>query len=83
MTVPVTLAACFKYILGSPFFRKKANGISVRLFYIVQVEPKARRRLTAIVLGFVGAFKWHAEVVGLFLRKLGELHADLFEVQTV
>ncbi len=29
----------------------------------------------------VGAFDGHAEVVGLLLRELGQLHADLFEVQ--
>ncbi|HXB59818.1 MAG TPA: hypothetical protein VNU95_09645, partial [Candidatus Acidoferrales bacterium] len=44
---------------------------------------KARRRLIAIVLRFVGAFDGDAEVVGLFLREFGEFHADLFEVQTV
>jgi hypothetical protein len=29
----------------------------------------------------VWAFDRHAEVVGLFLRELGQLHADAFEVQ--
>jgi hypothetical protein len=33
------------------------------------------------MLRFVGAFDGHAEVVGLFLGELGELHADFFQVQ--
>jgi hypothetical protein len=35
------------------------------------------------MFGFVWSFDRHAEVVGLFLGELGELHADLFEVQAV
>ena len=33
------------------------------------------------MLRLVGAFHGHAEVIGLFLGELGELHADFFEVQ--
>ena len=33
------------------------------------------------MLRLVRPFDWHAEVVGLFLRKLGQFHADAFEVQ--
>ena len=33
------------------------------------------------MLGFVRSFDGHAEVIGLLLRKFGELHADFFEVQ--
>ena len=33
------------------------------------------------MLRLVGAFDGHAEVVGLFLRELGQLHADFFQVQ--
>ena len=33
------------------------------------------------MLRFVWTFHWHAEVVGLFLGELGQLHADAFEVQ--
>ncbi len=38
--------------------------------------------LVAVVLRLVWAFHRHAEVVGLFLGELGELHADAFQVQT-
>jgi hypothetical protein len=34
-----------------------------------------------VVLRLVGAFHRHADVVGLFLGELGELHADFFQVQ--
>ena len=30
---------------------------------------------------FVRSFKRHANIIGLFLRELRQLHADLFEVQ--
>jgi hypothetical protein len=33
------------------------------------------------MLRLVGAFGRHAEVVGLFLGELGQLHANAFEVQ--
>ena len=37
--------------------------------------------LVAVVLRLVWAFRRHAEVVSLFLRELGELNANAFEVQ--
>src|ERR1700722_2861541 len=37
--------------------------------------------LIAVVLGLVGAFDRHAEIIGLFLRKGRELDADLFQMQ--
>ena len=33
------------------------------------------------MLQLIRPFDRHAEVVGLFLRELGQLHADFFEVQ--
>ena len=33
------------------------------------------------MLRLIRAFDGHAEVVGLFLGELGQLHADFFEVQ--
>ena len=38
--------------------------------------------LVAVVLGLVGAFNRHAEIIGLLLGKGRELDADLFQVQT-
>ena len=35
-----------------------------------------------VMLRLVRPIQRHAEVAGLFLRELGELHAELFEVQT-
>src|SRR5206468_4579233 len=34
-----------------------------------------------VMLGLVGAFERHTEVVGLLLGKLGEFHPDLLEMQ--
>lgn len=34
-----------------------------------------------IVLRFVRPFNWHAEVIGLLLRELGQLYANAVEVQ--
>ena len=33
------------------------------------------------MFGLVVTFDWHAEVVGLGLGQLGQLHADFFEVE--
>ena len=38
-------------------------------------------RSVAVVLRLVRAFDRHAEVVGLFVGQLGQLHADLLQVQ--
>src|ERR1700747_3451062 len=38
-------------------------------------------RLVAVVVCLIGAFHRNADVVGLLLRELRELHADLFKVQ--
>src|ERR1043165_3147972 len=45
--------------------------------------PSARisEMSVAIVVGFVGTFRWHADIVGLFSGQLGQLDADFFEVQ--
>ena len=45
------------------------------------VDRNQGHKLVAVMLGLVGAFDGNAEVVSLFHGELGELHADLFEVQ--
>jgi len=57
---------------------KKANGFSIRLRACINDDAKIS---VPIMLRLVWAFDWHAEVVGLLLRKPGQLHTDAFEVQ--
>jgi squalene-hopene/tetraprenyl-beta-curcumene cyclase len=47
----------------------------------VEATERAIRWLVAVVIRLVRAFDGHADVVGLLLGELGELHADLGEVQ--
>src|ERR1051325_9333158 len=70
---------------------KKASRSSVRLRVWSGVAAPSQilacaaaqpyRNLVAIMLRLVRAFHRHAEAVSLLLRQLGQLHADLFEVQ--
>lgn len=54
--------------------KKARQGSSCRAFGL-------RRCLVAIVSGFVGSFDRDAEVLGLIFGQLGELDADLLQVQ--
>lgn len=46
------------------------------------VTGRPARNLVAVVLGLVRAVHRHAEVFGLCLAELGQLHTDLLEVET-
>src|SRR5947207_15595282 len=60
-------------------------GVSGRALQAGARTPRrpapAEGRLIAVVVGLVRAGDGHAEVVGLPLAELGELHAELVEVQ--
>jgi hypothetical protein len=61
--------------------KQKGERFPVRLSCSVAASRKSAANFSIpVVLRLVGAFNGHAEVVGLFLRELGELHADFFQV---
>ena len=61
-------------------FLRPVAQMAARLGVDRNFHPESNSGLIAVVLGLVWAIYRDAEVIGLFLCELGELHADFVEV---
>jgi hypothetical protein len=73
-----TRAGCPYELFSSDADRRKNESRPT----LASREPRfLGSRSVAVVLGLEGTFRRHADVLGLVLRELGELHTELVEVE--
>ena len=58
------------------------SRLALSLSYLCNFESKKLLSLIAVVLGLEGTIHGHSYIIGLLLRKSGQFHANLLQVQT-